>query len=749
MTIKNIKAESADNLQDDDNNNGEKRSGSRQFSFSVGSTATKGLNTIFAAIVSNDLVALKQAVKRGIDVNGYDDVGWSPLRKAARLGNREIVACLLDGKADPSANNSYELVTSSSWGRTEVLAMLIEYKGQITGREWETSPLVVAAQNGHLNCIKVLIEAAADVNETDVKGNDALMTAWDFGRSHIVRYLVENGACLKRQEDWERLAHSPSTALNIADGSALNIKSMMKSVEMGEMLASDLPKREVPLRALCAWIRDVPYAALILLDQVLLKTPVDAPTRATLGKRLMRTKYLEVDDWIPKEEPKLNSLAPKDVGEGACVSTQVMQQKGILTTQIFFSLTTAKSQVFKSLVVTAMLEHSWREIVEVRYCFDVGVEFLTLVSLLAWAALGREEVIHVIALVFVGCLVLWDIGEEIRQLKFHRANGEGYLANMFSSTGASFFRWFRLASSFVLIFTYFVEVFGDPDFEHDFAEYKIPLSIVAFTRWVRLLTYIKGYSAIGPKMLPIIKCVSNLTYWFLIFFIMLIASTHSVGVLELENTHLGEALINRFELFTIQKFNPSIFFSRNEHYAQFVGISFPELIDPTLNFFQEVWFVAISFICSVVLFNILIALVADTYDREKEQAWISFLVERADLAFTYFLRIEQVKSSPVEFVYQNILKFPGIDENKYLWMCGVIDEETREPKTIKAYSRSGRLGELSSFLEDAVDAKYSVMCERLDKFEEALQKKIHNFNSELKSTKREILHELEGHGREE
>merc|ERR1719473_814710 len=296
---------------------------------------------------------------------------------------------------------------------------------------------------------------------------------------------------------------------------------------MGESTSADMMKLEVPLNALCAWIRMVPQAAVVLLDKVLLHPPDEAPTRATIGRNvLMYTAYLDVDDWYPKTEPALLTLAPRDMGNGTAVTVKVVQQRGILNTQVFFALAAARSQIFKSLVVTAMLEHSWNYIIEIRYRMDIFCEVLTLCSLVFWTIFVEEVEPRLTGIVFVGVSVLADIMEEMRQLFFHQSKNERYLSNMFSSTGASVFRWFRILSALVLIFMVIEMEMRSNNGEvvrYEVEDYKIILSIVIFSRWCRLLSYAYGYSMIGPYVLPIVKCTSKLIYWWLVALFMFLA----------------------------------------------------------------------------------------------------------------------------------------------------------------------------------------------------------------------------------
>lgn len=55
-------------------------------------------------------------------------------------------------------------------------------------------PIHYAAKNGHLDCIKVLLEHGADIHSADIEDETALTLAAAWGHTDCVRYLLEQGA---------------------------------------------------------------------------------------------------------------------------------------------------------------------------------------------------------------------------------------------------------------------------------------------------------------------------------------------------------------------------------------------------------------------------------------------------------------------------------------------------------------------------------------------------------------------------
>uniref|UniRef100_A0A8C5WD73 Fibronectin type III and ankyrin repeat domains 1 n=1 Tax=Leptobrachium leishanense TaxID=445787 RepID=A0A8C5WD73_9ANUR len=84
------------------------------------------------------------------------------------------------------------------------------------------TPLMVAAQKGHLRLVELLIDHGADINQEDGSGKNSLMLACFSGHLDVVQCLRERGA------SWEGRDRCGSTAMHwAADGGHLNIIQWM------------------------------------------------------------------------------------------------------------------------------------------------------------------------------------------------------------------------------------------------------------------------------------------------------------------------------------------------------------------------------------------------------------------------------------------------------------------------------------------------------------------------------------------
>ncbi len=68
------------------------------------------------------------------------------------------------------------------------------------------SPLMLAASNGHVEAVKLLLSLTADIHSRDNNGNSILMAATFYGHLAIVELLLEHGADPEAANDRKQTA---------------------------------------------------------------------------------------------------------------------------------------------------------------------------------------------------------------------------------------------------------------------------------------------------------------------------------------------------------------------------------------------------------------------------------------------------------------------------------------------------------------------------------------------------------------
>ncbi|ROW02569.1 hypothetical protein VPNG_07885 [Cytospora leucostoma] len=129
---------------------------------------SKSSAVLAIATKSNLKRIVKLLVEAGVDINWQDNSGETALHIAARFGNDECARILIDGTEEQKAD--LELVE----------------------KNFNWTPLHIAAVDGHLPMAKLLVEAGANVDKPDSSGWMAREHASLRGHLELAQFLKEN-----------------------------------------------------------------------------------------------------------------------------------------------------------------------------------------------------------------------------------------------------------------------------------------------------------------------------------------------------------------------------------------------------------------------------------------------------------------------------------------------------------------------------------------------------------------------------
>ena len=128
--------------------------------------------------------------------------GTTPLLRAAKAGDVPAVRLLLENGADP------KLTTKNGMNPVMAAAGLGTKEEDSTGR-FKTPEQANAA-------IQLLLDAGADVNSADSRGQTALHGAAEKGLDEVVKFLADRGAKLDAKD---RQGHTPlDAAMGLSGG---------------------------------------------------------------------------------------------------------------------------------------------------------------------------------------------------------------------------------------------------------------------------------------------------------------------------------------------------------------------------------------------------------------------------------------------------------------------------------------------------------------------------------------------------
>ncbi|KAK1239521.1 hypothetical protein MKX07_009009 [Trichoderma sp. CBMAI-0711] len=170
---------------------GENWQGSSEAKTEIRKTVAKSGAVLALATKSNYVVIVKMLVEAGVNVNWTDKTGETALHVAARFGHDECARVILESKLQ----------------KADI---------EIAEKSYAWTPLHVAAVDGSLSVVQLLIDAGADVSKPDASGWTAKEHAALRGHMPIARLLA---AHTKESEAATRSA-APSPPLNPTETSS-------------------------------------------------------------------------------------------------------------------------------------------------------------------------------------------------------------------------------------------------------------------------------------------------------------------------------------------------------------------------------------------------------------------------------------------------------------------------------------------------------------------------------------------------
>ncbi|CAM0943883.1 unnamed protein product [Alopecurus aequalis] len=172
----------------------------KEIPVTVGSTKFLGINALHAVSSAVAMLPPFQYLVEEVnmDVRKPDDLGRTPLEHAVTRGHLAPVKYLLDHGADlhqrHSSGNGTLLHTAALNGRSEIAKFLISRGVDVNGEADCGTPLALAAQRGYTSTVKVLLEHNADPNKATEHQFRPLILALNNLSLSCVKLLIQAGA---------------------------------------------------------------------------------------------------------------------------------------------------------------------------------------------------------------------------------------------------------------------------------------------------------------------------------------------------------------------------------------------------------------------------------------------------------------------------------------------------------------------------------------------------------------------------
>jgi ankyrin repeat protein len=150
----------------------------------------------FVAIKRDDPKAVLELLKRGFDPNTIDPSGRHGLFMAVQDGSLKAAEVLVDWPKTNvewrSPKDESPLMIASLKGHKELVRKLIARDADVNKPGW--APLHYAATGGHLDIMQLLLDENAYIDAESPNKTTPLMMAAQYGSAQAVKLLLEAGA---------------------------------------------------------------------------------------------------------------------------------------------------------------------------------------------------------------------------------------------------------------------------------------------------------------------------------------------------------------------------------------------------------------------------------------------------------------------------------------------------------------------------------------------------------------------------
>lgn len=166
---------------------------------------TSGSTPLILAVLADRTPVAKRLIEAGADVKVVNAQGETALSAAAFRDNYEIAVLLFEHGADPATVDVMGkgvICYAAARAADRIVALLLNagvdpnqrYRAELTALMWAAGHADNASREAGLRTVKLLLARGAKADWVDDRGRSALMIAAELGHDEIVRALIDAGA---------------------------------------------------------------------------------------------------------------------------------------------------------------------------------------------------------------------------------------------------------------------------------------------------------------------------------------------------------------------------------------------------------------------------------------------------------------------------------------------------------------------------------------------------------------------------
>lgn len=179
-------------------------------------------SALSCAVELGDIETATLLLEHGADIRPAPNTSQAPLHLAAKNGHLPIVMLLIEKNPNLAVQDQESLLSAAGNGHVDVVKLLLQYGANVEAKDDDgNTALHLATGRGHLDVMKLVLHYGATVDAKDDRGKTALHFA--TGREHLdaMKLLLENGADIEAQGE---------------DGTALHLAANIASERVTQFL---------------------------------------------------------------------------------------------------------------------------------------------------------------------------------------------------------------------------------------------------------------------------------------------------------------------------------------------------------------------------------------------------------------------------------------------------------------------------------------------------------------------------------
>ena len=192
----------------------------------------KKMTPLHIAAAADQLEMVEMLLQAGADAEAKDSRGCTPLLFAARNASVAVIQELVDAGAcvDHAGSNGRTALHEACFvGRTDNVRALVAAGAKSMTDSQGYTPLVDAVVEGHLECVKVLVEEAQVPLDEPLAGSGNTPIFMAVRHYDVFVYLMERGACLTTRNAIGKTLLERAEAGNAPDGVLEILRNSVKA----------------------------------------------------------------------------------------------------------------------------------------------------------------------------------------------------------------------------------------------------------------------------------------------------------------------------------------------------------------------------------------------------------------------------------------------------------------------------------------------------------------------------------------